>query len=192
MKIAILLTLGVLTLGEAVSASVLPVQLRCEYLKNPHIVDIPNPRLSWINSDPGYTESDPGSLADQGCCTQKDLLNGKADLWNSGKVLSDQSVNIVYKGKTLHSRQDCWWQVRTWDKKGRISEWSEPAFWSMGLLDPREWKAKWIGAPWQGEEPIPDNERPMTPQGDRRQKITEISELTSPLLRRCSEKDFRI
>ena len=38
------------------------------------------------------------------------------------------------------SRQDCWWQVRTWDKKGEVSEWSEPAFWSMGLLDPKEWK----------------------------------------------------
>ena len=75
-------------------------------------------------------------------------------------MISDESVNIVYKGKPLTSRQDCWWQVRVWDNKGKVSDWSEPAFWSMGLLKPEEWKAKWIGAPWQGEETLPKPSNP--------------------------------
>ena len=78
-----------------------------------------------------------------------------ADIWKSGKVISAQSTNVYYGGKSLVSRQDCWWQVRTWDKNGKVSEWSEPAWWSMGLLKPEEWKAQWIGAPWQGEEALP-------------------------------------
>ena len=68
--------------------------------------------------------------------TKEKLLN-EADLWNSGKINSSQSVNVVYNGHPLSSRQNCWWQVRTWDKNGKVSEWSEPAFWSMGLLNPR-------------------------------------------------------
>jgi len=82
-------------------------------------------------------------------------LNGQAYFWNSGKVVSPKSVNVFYAGKPLSSRQDCWWQVRTWDKNGEVSKWSDPAYWSMGLLKPEEWKALWIGAPWQGEEALP-------------------------------------
>ncbi|TFG44004.1 MAG: hypothetical protein E4H43_00980, partial [Bacteroidia bacterium] len=83
-------------------------------------------------------------------------------LWNSGKINSNESVNIPYEGKTLESRQDCWWQVRVWDRKGKLSDWSEPAFWSMGLLKPEEWKARWIGAPWQAETALPKPPAPKS------------------------------
>ncbi|MFC2126609.1 family 78 glycoside hydrolase catalytic domain, partial [Bacteroidota bacterium] len=70
-------------------------------------------------------------------------------------VLSDQSTRVEYGGTTLSSRQDCWWQVRVWDRDGNISGWSKAAYWRMGLLKPSDWQAKWIGAPWQGEEALP-------------------------------------
>ena len=63
--------------------------------------------------------------------------------------------------------------LRVWDRGGNISQWSQPAFWSMGLLNPNEWTAKWIGVPWQHEEPIPDSavggrgrRGAATPQGE--------------------------
>src|SRR5690606_22146389 len=87
------------------------------------------------------------------------LLGGEPDLWASGKVTSSQSFNVRYAGKALSSRQDCWWRVRTWDKDGKESDWSEPASWSMGLLHDNEWRAQWIGAPWRGEEALPKPRR---------------------------------
>ena len=171
-------------------AKIVPVQLTCEYLKNPQVIDVLNPRLSWINiADKGERGQFQTSWEIRVASTKELLLAGKADLWKSGKIESDESVNNRYRGKILTSRQDCWWQVRVWDKDKKVSDWSEPAFWSMGLLHPSEWKAVWIGAPWQGEVPIPDNERPMTESRARPgQKITDISELKapppSPLLRK--------
>ena len=137
-------------------AEIYPARLRCEYLGNPQVVDVQNPRLSWVNI---AEEGDRGQVQTAWeimVAGSKDkLFNNQADLWTSGKVVSNQCVNIYYRGKPLSSRQDCWWQVRTWDKDGKMSGWSEPAFWSMGLLKPEEWKARWIGAPWQGEEALP-------------------------------------
>ena len=77
------------------------------------------------------------------------------DLWDSGRVSSNQSTRVGYQGKALTSRQECWWQVRVWDKENTASAWSEPAFWRMGLLSAAEWQAEWIGAPWQGEAALP-------------------------------------
>lgn len=152
-------------------AQLLPTRLRCEYLENPSVVDVLNPRLSWVNV---AKEGDRGQVQTareiQVASSKQKLLAGEADLWASGKVTSPQSFNVPYAGKTLSSRQDCWWRVRTWDKDGKVSEWSEPAYWSMGLLDANEWKAQWIGAPWQGEEALPkprrgnnDEPKPMPP-----------------------------
>lgn len=163
-------------------AKIEPVQLTCEYLKDPMVIDVLSPRLSWVNiAGKGERGQFQTAWEIRVAGTRELLLTGKPDLWSSGRIESGESVNVHYQGKPLASRQDCWWQVRVWDKDGKVSAWSEPAFWSMGLLDPSEWKAKWIGAPWQGESPIPDNERPMTESRAKPgQKITDISELKAP------------
>ena len=137
-------------------AGLTPTKLTCEYLRNPLVVDVLKPRLSWINIADNQERGQAQSAWEIRVAGLKEkLIAGKADLWNSGKVISSESVNILYSGKPLTSRQDCWWQVRVWDRRGKASSWSEPAFWSMGLLKPEEWKAQWIGAPWQGEEALP-------------------------------------
>jgi alpha-L-rhamnosidase len=73
------------------------------------------------------------------------LARDQGDLWDSGKILSDQSIQVEYGGQTLASRAACFWKVRVWDGHGHPSRWSEPASWSMGLLEPADWQAKWIG-----------------------------------------------
>jgi len=164
MKKLIILSSFLVLLTCLVNAELTPVRLTCEYLHDPQVVDVLNPRLSWINiagrDERGQIQT---AWEIRVASTNEKLLSGNVDLWNSGKVVSTESVNIRYNGKPLISRQDCWWQVRVWDSKGRVSVWSKPAFWSMGLLKPDEWKAQWIGAPWQGETPLARPSGPKRP-----------------------------
>ncbi|MCX6260174.1 MAG: alpha-L-rhamnosidase N-terminal domain-containing protein [Bacteroidia bacterium] len=143
-------------------AGIKPVRLTCEYLQNPQVIDVLNPRLSWINiSDENERGQIQTAWEIRVSGSREKLLTGDAGLWSSGKIKSNESVNITYNGITLTSRQDCWWQVRVWDRKGKVSDWSEPAFWSMGILKPEEWKARWIGAPWQDESAL---SKPLAPK----------------------------
>ena len=73
------------------------------------------------------------------------LHRGQGDVWDSGKVSSDDSIQVAYAGKRLASGQTCWWKVRVWNQSGEVSGWSKPATWTMGLLQPGDWQAKWIG-----------------------------------------------
>jgi alpha-L-rhamnosidase len=65
-------------------------------------------------------------------------------LWDSGKSESNQSVNVTYEGAALTSGQQAYWKVRIWDMNGEVSDWSEPARFTMGLLNPGDWKGEWI------------------------------------------------
>jgi alpha-L-rhamnosidase len=67
--------------------------------------------------------------------------------WSSGKIISDSSIHVVYKGRHLQSGKKYFWQVKIWDNNGNPSDWSETSNWQMGLLDSNEWKGKWIESP---------------------------------------------
>ena len=114
-----------------------PSTLRCEYKANPLGIDTPEPRLRWVLASP---ERNAIQTAYQ------ILVNG--GLWDSGKVMSSQSVHVSYAGPLLSSGQTVSWKVRVWDGKGEVSEWSEPAFWQMGLLSASDWTAQWISLPF--------------------------------------------
>lgn len=185
MQKSIIIALAWVMLSTLTSqAQLSPTQLRCEYLENPPVIDVVNPRLSWVNV---AREGDRGQKQTareiQVASTREGLINGQADLWSSGKVESEESFNVAYAGKPLTSRQDCWWRVRTWDKDGKVSAWSEPASWSMGILNANEWRATWIGAPWQGEEALP-----KPPQGTR----PTVLPPPAPLLRKTFSVDKEI
>ena len=119
-------------------------KLRCEYRINPLGIDVVKPRLSWIlESDERGRMQRAYQILVAG--SEEKLKRNKGDLWNSGKVESDRSIHVAYKGKELKSRVRCYWKVRVWDKDGKVSAWSEPAFWTMGLLQAKDRQAKWIG-----------------------------------------------
>jgi alpha-L-rhamnosidase len=145
--------------GIAAFAKISPKKLTCEYLENPSVVDVAQPRLAWVNIA-GENERGQMQTAWQIRVATSEEKLAQADLWDSQKVISEESDRILYAGKPLKSRMECWWQVRVWDKNGIASEWGNPAFWRMGILNQSEWKAKWIGAPWQGEDALP---KPMNP-----------------------------
>lgn len=147
--------------------------LRCEYLNNPLGIDSENPRLSWVlrSEVRGVEQIGYQILV---ASDQAALKKNTGDLWDSGKVISDQSVQVEYAGKALPSGQDCFWKVRVWDQDGHVSDWSEPAFWSMGLLKPSDWKARWIGQ----QDPAPEN-------ADKAEQIRSLFPL--PIFRKAFE-----
>lgn len=127
-------------------AALTPVQLRCEYLENPLGIDVPQPRLSWqvVSDQRGQRQTAYQILV----AGSRDALDaGKGDLWDTGKVASPETIQIPYQGTALASRISCFWKLRVWDAADNPSAWSAPAFWSMGLLTPADWEAKWIGQP---------------------------------------------
>lgn len=132
-----------------------PVELRCESMVNPSVVDCDVPRLSWINqTTSAQIRGEKQTAYRLRVASSKELLTaGKADVWDSRVVASGQSHLVPYGGPALESGKDYWWAVQTYDKKGHASPWSEPACWGMGLLEDSLWQAQWIGAPWQDERP---------------------------------------
>lgn len=117
--------------------------LRCEYLVNPRGLDTPQPRLSWRLQSLERGEKETGFQV-LVASTWENLRANRGDLWDSGRVDSDQSIQVEYGGKALRSRQTCFWKVRVWDKEGKISLYSDPSFWEMGLLRPEDWHGRWI------------------------------------------------
>jgi alpha-L-rhamnosidase len=119
---------------------------RCEYRNNPVGVDTLQPRLSWvIVADARGTRQTAYQILV--ASSPEGLKQNRGDLWDSGKVDSDQSIQLVYGGKAPAPGQTCFWKVRAWNQSGKISDWSEPARWTMGLLSAADWQAKWIGFP---------------------------------------------
>jgi len=146
-----------------------PVELKCEYLKNPLGIDVAQPRFSWElkSSRRGQMQSAYQILV----ASSEEKLNANiGDKWDSGKVASSQSVNIPYEGSPLRSGEGCYWKVRCWDKDGRPGPYSEPATFEMGLLNESDWEGKWIGADVSISAPLLRKEFDIT-KGVKRARV---------------------
>ena len=117
--------------------------LRCEYRSEPRGLDVAQPRLSWQLQSERRAERQTAYqviVASSPAALERD----RGDLWDSGRVESDQSIQVSYRGEALASRRRCYWKVRVWDTDEKPSAWSAPASWTMGLLAPSDWQARWI------------------------------------------------
>jgi len=125
--------------------TVIPLELRCEYAVNPLGIDVAQPRFSWTleSSQRGKIQTAYQILV---ASSEEKIKAEIGDKWDSGKVISDQSVNVAYKGRALASGEKCYWKVRVWDEDDGVSAYSTPAMFEMGLLKESDWKGKWIGA----------------------------------------------
>lgn len=123
------------------TAALTPVNLRCALRVNPLGIGDATPRLSWQLLGDGLSRGEAQSAYQ----IQVGSSVGAADLWDSGKVASSQTVDVLYGGQPLTSGEQCYWQVRVYDAGNNLSAWSAPAQWSMGLLSPTDWAAQWIG-----------------------------------------------
>jgi len=119
------------------------LNLKVESQSNPIGIDCEKPRFSWVIS------SDRRGVAQTAyqiviALSSEQLMEQKDYVWDSGCVLSDQSIYVEYEGLKLQSRQRYYWKVRVWDEGGNVSQWSEVAYWEMGLLSSEDWVAQWI------------------------------------------------
>jgi len=147
MVMAVAVLSGVVQVAAA--AGIIPSALRTEYLVDPLGIDTEKPQLMWeVRAvDPQARGVRQNAYRILVASSLERLSPDKADLWDSGKVVSDETVGIEYAGKPLRSRDRCFWRVRVWDGADEASEWSDPAHWTMGLLKREDWQAKWIAAP---------------------------------------------
>lgn len=119
------------------------LDLQTESQVNPLGIDRPAPLLQWRLKDSrrGAVQTAYQILV----ASNRQLLDAdQGDMWDSGKIHSDESVHIAYAGRQLKSGEKCYWKVRVWDMDEQVSSWSEPASWEMGKLLPGDWQAEWI------------------------------------------------
>ena len=141
MKSLTILLFLLLSSGTIFAQDILVKYLSCEHKKNPVGIDTPQPRFSWKITGPGNSIIQSAySIRVAG----NEKFSSSATVWQSGKIESNESVLIAYKGPELKSGERYFWQVKIWDKNGKESKWSEVAFFEMGLLSKSDWKAKWI------------------------------------------------
>ena len=132
----------------APAASSRPFGLTAEWRVNPCGVDVPAPRLAWKQGQGlGKGAKDVTIVAWRvlAATSRAQLDADQGDLWDSGKVAGAQSVGVPYAGTPLATSQRVFWKVKTWCNYGKESDWSEPAEFTMGVVKPSDWKAKWIG-----------------------------------------------
>ena len=135
-----------LTAASAVPQGVTRARrLRCENRDNPMGMDEQNPRLSWWVESPARGQKQTAYQILVASTAEK-LAADTGDLWDSGRVSSDQSVAVRYAGRSLEAGRPYAWKVMLWDKEGQPMPWSEPATFVTGKLRAEDWHGKWIGA----------------------------------------------
>ena len=127
------------------SSEIIPSALHCEALSAPLGLQCARPRFSWEVTaavrgtvQAAYrvlVAASPESLADE-----RELL------WDSGRVASEESIQVPYEGSPLASGRCAWWKVRCWNAAGTPGPWSVAARFEMGLLCQGDWQGQWIGA----------------------------------------------
>ena len=142
---ALLIVLKLLESGQGASAQdgIAIEDLRVEYLQNPLGIDERQPRFSWILSSSAKNKRQSAYrilVAD----SEAQLNNDEGALWDSDKINAGITKQVVYEGTPLVAKQEYYWKVKVWDETGRESDWSEPGYWSTGLLNKEDWKATWI------------------------------------------------
>jgi alpha-L-rhamnosidase len=122
------------------------VDLRVEYRNNPIGIDIEKPRFSWemVSSIRGQKQTAYQVLV---ASSPERLTPNSADVWNSGKVTSDDSVAVEYEGSAFKPSTRYYWTVIVWDKEGNKIQTPKPNHFETGILSTDGVKG-WDGAKW--------------------------------------------
>lgn len=128
-----------------------PYNLRCEYLENPMGIDIAKPRFSWMleHSRRGQVQTAYQLIV------SSDPSCDEADIWDSNKIMTEQSLHVAYEGEPLISDRTYFWKVRYWDNEDEPSPYSQIARFHTGLFDQEDWEGEWIGGKNQLRKEFP-------------------------------------
>jgi alpha-L-rhamnosidase len=118
-------------------------ELKTEFQENPLGIDRAQPLLQWKIRDDrrGARQTAYQVIVSS---TERNAGRNEGDVWDSGKVESDQSVHVAYDGPAMETGKTYFWRVRAWDMDGEATSWSYTASWEMGLLNESDWQAEWI------------------------------------------------
>ena len=172
------------SVGTAENASGADVTVRgliCEYRVDPIGIDTRTPRLSWQlqSSGRGRRQTAYRLLV---ASSSELLRRGTGDLWDSGRVNSDQCLHLRYAGRPVGARQACFWKVQVWDQDGNASAWSPAAKWELGLPDATDWRdASWIRLP-RDTRHSPLTQRPLQLEKMPQPRLVEA--FPAPMFRR--------
>ena len=114
-----------------------PTGFMVEFIRCPDLILIKDrtPEFCWIvnSAQVGAVQT---AYQVQVASTQELLQSRSPDLWDSGKVSSSISSNVVYAGKPLQEHCHYYWQVRTWNGDDQPSPFSEvQSFWTGALTE---------------------------------------------------------
>ena len=141
-----------LLFSSCTDKSLMVNDLRCCNMSNPEGID--SPLLSWkIKTAQEGVSQIAWEVEIAG--VKELLINGKADIWKSGKQKSDEQFNIRPEGANFSEATGFYWRVRIWNNSGKMSHWSEPAYFSIGLKNEQSWMAKWITYDANKESALP-------------------------------------
>ena len=120
-----------------------PARLTCEYAENPLGIDEPKPRLSWrlASTQPNQKQTAYELIVSDNLAT---IQQQKGNVWQTGKVLSSQSIHIEYQGFALKSFTKYFWCLKVYDANGAASVWSAVATFETAMLQATDWQAQWI------------------------------------------------
>lgn len=121
-----------------------PMALECDSLIKPLGDDSKTPLLSWKLED-GRTGAKQTAYRIFVASTPDRLAGDHPDVWDSGRVQSDHTVDVAYSGPQLAPEKRYYWRVQSWDMHGKAYPASDVSWWETGLLDQSNWTAKWIG-----------------------------------------------
>jgi alpha-L-rhamnosidase len=108
-------------------AALAPTGLLVDLLPHPENAALTDamPKFGWIVNAAGndVTQTAYRILVSS---TAALLGSDSGDLWDSGKVVSSQSLDVPYGGKPLSAKGSYVWKVQTWDSAQTASGWSAP------------------------------------------------------------------
>ncbi len=142
-----LLFLGILT-AHASAGPLPPAGLTCQLLSRPDlsVITARAPRFGWMLRD-SAREARQSAYRIIVSSTEGGIRRHRGDLWDSGKVRSDESLNIAYEGKPLLPQSSYWWAVLVWNQDDQASLFSQPQEFHTGDFDvPRAWpgESRWV------------------------------------------------
>ena len=145
------LFLSIIALACANRKDIAVIDLRAEYLDEPQALGITDPALSW-KIESSLQNVYQKSYRILAATSPKLLKEGKADLWDSNIISTDESVGQNYRGRPLVSREKVYWKVIVETNKG-VAE-SKTASFATALLNEEDWTASWIS--YESKEDVLD------------------------------------
>ena len=137
-------------LGREDDTAAQVVGLKCRGLVDP--IGIDEPIFSWqiVSEEHGFIQS---AWEIEIASSLKALETGDC-IWSSGRVESEQQQFIRPIISELEKSFKYWWRVRIWDANSKVTAWSKPASFVLGIRS-EEWKGLWITSEWKENSSMP-------------------------------------